>query len=52
MSEFSTESLVRYENQEDFEKGGAEPVVASMETIALKALHVDDGTYRSALGFG
>ena len=36
----STESLVRYETN-DVEASN-EPVVANMETIALKALHVDD----------
>lgn len=37
----STESLVRYETW-DAEKNGEQEVVANMETIALKALHVDD----------
>jgi hypothetical protein len=40
MSSFSTESLVRYETRDS--ERAAEPVVANMETIALKALHVDD----------
>jgi hypothetical protein len=39
-SGFSTESLVRYETRDS--ERAAEPVVANMETIALKALHVDD----------
>jgi OPT family oligopeptide transporter len=39
-SGFSTESLVRYETRDS--ETAAEPVVANMETIALKALHVDD----------
>ena len=38
MSGLSAESLVRY----DSEMGVQEPVVANMETIALKALHIDD----------
>jgi hypothetical protein len=40
ISGFSTESLVRYETR-DSERAD-EPVVANMETIALKALHIDD----------
>jgi len=35
-----TESLVRYKTRDS--ERAAEPLVANMETIALKALHVDD----------
>jgi hypothetical protein len=42
-SQFSTETLVKYENQnKDAEKAQLATVVANMEEIALKALHVDD----------
>ena len=41
MSITSTDSLVRYETT-DVELAGRQPVVANMEEIALKALHVDD----------
>ena len=41
LDEKSTESLVRYETQ-DAELAGEKRVVANMEDIALKALHIDD----------
>jgi hypothetical protein len=37
----STENLIRYETN-DVELAGRQPVVANMEEIALKALHIDD----------
>jgi hypothetical protein len=37
----SIETTLKYEGQ-DAEKAGAAPVVANMEEIALKALHIDD----------
>lgn len=37
----STENLVRYESR-DVESSRGKPVEATTETIALKALHVDD----------
>jgi len=39
----STENLVKVETEaHDAERAGYPPVVANMEEIALKALHVDD----------
>ena len=40
-SVLTNEHLIRYESR-DAELAGQGPVVANMETIALKALHIDD----------
>ena len=40
-SVISTENLIRYETN-NVEVAGRKPMVANMEEIALKALHVDD----------
>jgi hypothetical protein len=43
-SNSSTETLTKVDSRErgDVEGFGREPVVANMEDIALKALHIDD----------
>lgn len=46
-SVISTENIIRYESN-DVEFAGRPQVVANMEEIALKALHVDDGALNLA----
>lgn len=40
--EYSYTSEEKYSVRNDVERVGSEPLVANMEEIALKALHVDD----------